>query len=112
MGSIVVRDVSKAYKVYRSPLSRLREFVDPFRRTYHSLKWVLRDVSFTVQAGEAVAIIGVNGAGKSTLLKILAGTTIPTIGSFETSGRLAALLELGIGFHQQFTGRQNVIMAG
>lgn len=74
--------------------------------------WILRDITFSVTPGEAVGIVGVNGAGKSTLLKIITGTTQPTNGSIQRNGRIAALLELGMGFHPDFTGRQNVFMAG
>ncbi|MBN3585908.1 ABC transporter ATP-binding protein, partial [Algoriphagus aestuarii] len=70
------------------------------------------DVSFQVSPGEALGIIGVNGAGKSTLLKMITGTTQPTAGSIRLEGKVAALLELGMGFHPEFTGRQNAIMAG
>lgn len=73
---------------------------------------MLQDINFTVNPGEAVGIIGINGAGKSTLLKMITGTSQPTKGNVHISGRVAALLELGMGFHPDFTGRQNVYMAG
>lgn len=112
MGTISVSNLGKAYKQYPSRWSRLAEWLTPGHKPRHTLKWVLRDVSFTVNAGEAVGIVGVNGAGKSTLLKMITGTTQPTTGSVQVSGRVAALLELGMGFHPDFTGRQNVYMAG
>ncbi|MBV4396244.1 ABC transporter ATP-binding protein [Advenella alkanexedens] len=112
MGTITVNNLGKAYKQYKTRWSRLAEWVLPGKRKYHDLKWVLRDISFNVGAGEAVGIIGINGAGKSTLLKMITGTTQPTTGSINIAGRVAALLELGIGFHPDFTGRQNVYMAG
>lgn len=112
MGKIVVSGMGKAYKQYPSRWSRLAEWLTPFSRDRHSLHWVLRDIDFEVQPGEAVGVIGINGAGKSTLLKIITGTTQPTVGSVRIGGRVAALLELGMGFHPDFTGRQNVYMAG
>ena len=111
MGAIVVTSLGKAYKQYPTRWSRLAEWVIP-GRPRHKLKWVLRDVSFSVQPGEAVGLIGINGAGKSTLLKLITGTTQPTTGTVFMEGRVAALLELGMGFHPDFTGRQNVYMAG
>lgn len=112
MGMISVNQLGKAYKQYPTRWSRLAEWLIPGSRARHTLKWVMQDVSFTVQPGEAVGIIGINGAGKSTLLKMITGTTQPTIGSIQLSGRVAALLELGMGFYPDFTGRQNVYLAG
>ncbi len=112
MGTISVTNLGKAYKQYPTRWSRLAEWVLPFRHERHTLHWVLQDISFQLNAGEAVGILGVNGAGKSTLLKMITGTTQPTVGTVEIHGRVAALLELGMGFHPDFTGRQNVFMAG
>lgn len=112
MGSITVTNLGKAYKQYPTRWSRLREWITPGKRQYHSTKWVLQDINFAVQPGEAVGIIGINGAGKSTLLKLITGTTQPTTGSVHMTGRVAAMLELGMGFHPDFTGRQNAYMAG
>jgi lipopolysaccharide transport system ATP-binding protein len=112
MGAIQVSGLGKAYKQYSNRWSRLAEWVLPFRGPRHRLKWVIKDASFNVERGEAVGIIGINGAGKSTLLKMITGTTQPTAGRVDITGRVAALLELGMGFHPEFTGRQNVVMAG
>lgn len=112
MGTITVSNLGKAYKTYPTRLSRLAEWMLPLRGPRHSLKWVLRDVSFQVSPGEAVGLIGINGAGKSTLLKLITGTTQPTTGGVAMQGSVAALLELGMGFHPDFTGRQNAYMAG
>ena len=116
MGSIRVSHLGKAYKQYPNQWARLAEWLAPDwigrRRAQHHLKWVMQDVSFSLAPGEAVGIIGINGAGKSTLLKMITGTTQPTTGSVQITGRVAALLELGMGFHPEFSGRQNVFMAG
>ncbi len=112
MGTITVSNLGKAYKTYPTRLSRLAEWILPFRGPRHSLKWVLRDVSFHVSPCEAVGLIGINGAGKSTLLKLITGTTQPSTGHVAMEGSVAALLELGMGFHPDFTGRQNAYMAG
>jgi lipopolysaccharide transport system ATP-binding protein len=111
MGAIVVSRLGKAYKQYGSQWARLAEWLFPWRQR-HRLKWVLKQITFDVRPGEAVGVIGINGAGKSTLLKLITGTTLPTTGSIKMSGRVAAMLELGMGFHPDFTGRQNAIMAG
>lgn len=112
MGTITITDLGKAYKHYPTRWSRLREWLVPFSKPRHQLTWVLQNINLTVNPGEAVGIIGINGAGKSTLLKMITGTTQPTTGSVAITGRVAALLELGMGFHPDFTGRQNVYMAG
>lgn len=109
MGQLQVRNLGKAYKRYSRKRGRLLEWLGAGAQ--HELKWVLRDITFDVKPGESVGIVGANGAGKSTLLKLVAGTTQPTEGSLQFTGSISALLELGIGFHPDFTGRQNVFMA-
>ncbi|WP_027852954.1 ABC transporter ATP-binding protein [Marinobacterium litorale] len=111
MGKIQVSGLGKAYKSYPNRWARLKEWVLPSVRPQHKLHWVLKDIQFTVFPGEAVGIIGINGAGKSTLLKLITGTTQPTAGCVNVEGKVAALLELGMGFHPDFTGRQNAIMS-
>ncbi|HEX7645395.1 MAG TPA: ABC transporter ATP-binding protein [Burkholderiaceae bacterium] len=115
MGAIKVSKLGKAYKRYTSQWARLAEWLAPpflAGRRRHELKWVLQDIDIDIKAGESVGLIGINGAGKSTLLKLITGTAQPTVGSVTTQGRIAALLELGMGFHPDFTGRQNVLMSG
>ena len=112
MGTISVRNLGKAYKRYPNRWSRLIEWMTPFGKPRHQLNWVLQNVNFDIKAGEAIGIIGTNGAGKSTLLKMISGTSHPNSGEIQITGRVAALLELGMGFHPDFTGRQNVFMAG
>jgi len=112
MNVITVSNIGKAYKQYPNRWSRLMEWITPFSKPRHHLHWVLKNIDFTISAGEAVGIIGINGAGKSTLLKMITGTAIPTTGSIQIHGKVAALLELGMGFHPDFTGRQNAMMAG
>jgi lipopolysaccharide transport system ATP-binding protein len=111
MGRIVVSGLGKAYKQYGSRWSRLGEWLGPASARRHQLKWVLRDINFTVESGEALGIVGINGAGKSTLLKLITGTSQASVGCVAIEGRVAALLELGMGFHPDFTGRQNARMA-
>ena len=112
MYSIKVENISKSYKQYTRKIDRLLEWITPGLSKRHKEKNVLNNISFEIEKGEAVGIIGVNGAGKSTLLKIITGTTAPTSGQVKYQGRIAALLELGMGFHPDFTGRQNSIIAG
>jgi len=112
MGTIRAEGLGKFYKRYPTRWSRLAEWLDPEENVRHEKHWVLRDVDFEIRAGESVGIIGHNGAGKSTLLKLITGTTQPSTGRAEIKGRVAALLELGMGFHPDFTGRQNAYMSG
>jgi lipopolysaccharide transport system ATP-binding protein len=107
---IRVDNLGKRYKRYPNRWARLAEWLSAGRRVTHEARWALRGVSFAVGAGEALGIVGPNGAGKSTLLKILTGTTAASEGRFRVDGRVAALLELGMGFHPDFTGSQNAVM--
>lgn len=109
---IRVSQLGKAFRRYPSRWARLKEWLLPFMGIRHTLHWVLQGIDFSVAAGESIGIIGINGAGKSTLLKLITGTLQPTVGSVVLKGRVAALLELGMGFHPDFTGRENVRMAG
>ncbi|HEX8641343.1 MAG TPA: ABC transporter ATP-binding protein [Allosphingosinicella sp.] len=102
---IEARNVSKRYRLYSSPAQRLRDTL--LRRSTFTDRWALRGVSLTVHRGESVALLGANGAGKSTLLGLIAGTSAPTEGEIKVAGGVAALLELGAGFHPEWTGRQN-----
>ena len=110
--SIEVYGVGKSYTVYPSLKARMYDWINPAKHSRHPQKIVLQDISFSVKRGESVGIIGVNGAGKSTLLKLITGTAQPTTGSIKIFGTVSALLELGMGFHPDFTGRQNAIIAG
>lgn len=102
--------VSKAYPVYASPVDRLKEAATFDRRKYHRDFWALRNISFQVSRGETFCVIGENGSGKSTLLQLAAGILRPTTGRVAAGGRVASLLELGAGFHPEFTGRDNVYL--
>ena len=110
--AIRARHLGKSYQVYQRPGDRLKQFVWRGRRRFYRDFWALRDVSFDVEPGATVGIIGRNGSGKSTLLQLVCGTLTPTTGSVELQGRVAALLELGAGFNPEFTGRDNVFMYG
>jgi lipopolysaccharide transport system ATP-binding protein len=107
-----VQNVSKLYRLYGSPIDRLREHI-PFQgKRLHKDFWALRDISFSVERGEIVSLVGPNGCGKSTLLQIICGILQPTTGRVVRRGRVAALLELGAGFNPEFTGRENVFLNG
>lgn len=116
--AIRVSNLSKRYEIYDTPRDRLKQFVLPSAQRFVGLPpgqyfrefWALNDVSFEIRRGETVGVIGRNGSGKSTLLQMICGTLTPTSGSIETSGRIAALLELGSGFNPEFTGRENIYL--
>lgn len=105
-----LRNVSKEYLVYDSPRARLKALLTG--RALHRSHWALRDVSFELQRGQCLGVVGANGAGKSTLLKLITGTLQPSQGQVARSGRITAILELGAGFHPDFTGRQNLYFGG
>ncbi|HKP47861.1 MAG TPA: ABC transporter ATP-binding protein [Pyrinomonadaceae bacterium] len=105
-----VEKVSKQYRIYDRPGDRLKESLSRGLLKRHQEFWALRDVSFEIEAGTTVGIIGPNGCGKSTLLQIISGTLATTHGEVWHEGRIAALLELGAGFDPEFTGVENVYM--
>lgn len=105
-----VASVAKEYKLYPTPRARLRALLTG--KATHRSHWALNDVSFELRRGECIGVIGDNGAGKSTLLKLLAGTLQPSHGRIDRVGRVTAILELGAGFHPDFSGRDNLYFAG
>ncbi len=107
---ISVNNVSKKFRRYSSVGQVIKEVFHPGRKQYHQEFWALRDVDFEIMRGESVGIVGRNGSGKSTLLQIICGVLQPTSGTVSVNGRVAALLELGAGFHPEFSGRDNVYM--
>ncbi len=106
MSALIAENLGKAYLQYQKPIDSLKELL--FRKKYHEQFWALKNVSFHCKKGEVLGVVGDNGAGKSSLLKLLAGTMKPTEGSLITNGRVSAILELGSGFHPEFTGLENI----
>ena len=102
--------LGKAYRIYHGPAQRIGEALSFGKFKGHHAFWALRDINFKLLPGASLGLCGSNGAGKSTMLKVLSGTTAPTEGRYRSSGRVASLLELGAGFHQDFTGRANIVM--
>ncbi|OYP53888.1 ABC transporter [Lachnotalea glycerini] len=112
MFAIRVNNLSKVYNLYEKPIDRLKETLSPFKRIYHKSFYALNDISFDVEQGETVGIVGTNGSGKSTILKIITGVLTPTQGSVEIKGKISALLELGAGFNMEYTGIENIYLNG
>ncbi len=105
-----VSQLGKEYKLYDTPRARLKSLLTG--RNYHRSHWALQNVSFELRRGQCMGVIGDNGAGKSSLLKLMAGTLQPTVGQVERIGRVTAILELGAGFHPDFSGRDNLYFGG
>lgn len=117
MSNISLENLSIKFRVYHNTYPSIKEYLSSFvsankKHNKYSDFWALRDVSFNIKAGERVGIIGHNGAGKSTLLKVLCGIYDPESGIVNIKGRIAPLLEIGAGFHPEFTGRENIYLNG
>jgi len=110
--AIKVSNLTKTYHLYNKPQDRLKEALHPFKKSYHHDFYAMDDVSFTINKGETIGIIGKNGAGKSTLLKMITGVLTPSSGEVETYGKIASLLELGAGFNPDMTGLENIYLNG
>lgn len=106
--AIIVDNVSKKFKIYYDKPNTLKERLVFWNRTKLNYHQVLKDINIQIKKGETVALIGINGSGKSTLLKLMTKIIYPTIGKITTNGKLTSLLELGAGFHPDFTGRENI----
>jgi len=110
--TIEARHLGKCYHIYDRPVDRLKQSFWRSRKRFYREFWALRDLSFSMEKGESLGIIGRNGSGKSTLLQLICKTLTPTMGNVQVSGRVAALLELGSGFNPEFSGRENVYVNG
>lgn len=112
VNAIEVKDVTKVYRLYEKPIDRLKESLHPKHKSYHKDFYALNGLSFHVEKGQTVGIIGTNGSGKSTILKIITGVLTPTTGEVNVDGKISALLELGAGFNMDYTGIENIYMNG
>lgn len=110
--AIEICEISKMYKLYENPSDRLKEALAFSRKKLYTEHYALNNVSFQINKGETVGIIGTNGAGKSTLLKIITGVLTPTSGCAKVKGRISALLELGAGFNMEYSGIENIYLNG
>ena len=110
--AIEVKGVTKIYRMYDKPIDRLKESLSLTHKCYHKDFYALNSLSFQVEKGQTVGIIGTNGSGKSTILKIITGVLTPTTGTVTVDGKISALLELGAGFNMDYTGIENIYMNG
>lgn len=110
--AVSIKSLTKKYKLYANKQDRLKEAVSLTHKNYHKDFWALQDITFDVFKGETVGIIGTNGSGKSTLLKIITGVLTPSEGTVDITGKISALLELGTGFNQEYTGMENIYLNG
>lgn len=106
--AIEVRDMTKSFKIYSDKPSTLKERLVFWNKNNKEIRTVLKNINLNINKGETVALIGTNGSGKSTLLKLMTKIIYPTKGFIKTDGKLTSLLELGAGFHPDFTGRENI----
>ena len=110
--AIKVKNLTKVYHLYDNPKDRLKEALNPFKKSYHHDFYAINDINFEIKKGETVGIIGRNGAGKSTLLKIITGVLTSTSGAVDVNGKVSSLLELGAGFNPEMTGMENIFLNG
>ncbi|MDP8235539.1 MAG: ABC transporter ATP-binding protein [Candidatus Erginobacter occultus] len=110
--ALSLKNVSKKFPIYDSPLQRLREAVHWKRKKFHREFWALRDITLELETGVTMGVLGQNGSGKTTILQLMAGIMAPTRGEIEIRGRVATILELGAGFNPEFTGRENALLSG
>jgi ABC-type polysaccharide/polyol phosphate transport system ATPase subunit len=112
VNAIEIHNLGKKFKLFNSPGGRFLEYISMGKANRHADFWALKNISFDIPSGTTLGILGQNGSGKSTLLSILAGVLYPSEGSFKINGKVSAILELGSGFHPEFSGRDNVYMYG
>ncbi len=106
--AISLQNITKSYRLYDKPIDRLKESLNPFKKTYHQEFFALKNINLDIKKGEVLGIVGINGAGKSTLLKIIAGVVTPSGGNLQVNGRVNAILELGSALKPEMTGIENI----
>ena len=110
MVAIEVNRLSKSFDIYNKPIDRIKEVLAFKKKTFYQRFWALKNISFSIKKGTTVGVIGQNGSGKSTLLKILAGLMLPSEGEVKMNGKTSSLIQLGMGFHPEFSGKSNVYL--